>query len=87
MGRHAKLQVSGEIPQEGDRAAFTWDGSLTQNQEGDETQAEGDLRLHHINVRHASVSSWAEPGSDFRWFSGSAQITAHLRWAPRTRRV
>ena len=36
MGRHARLQISGEIPQERDRAAFIWDGSLTQNQEGGE---------------------------------------------------
>ena len=42
MGRYAKLQVSGEMPQERDRAAFTFDGSLTQNHEGGGTQAEGE---------------------------------------------
>lgn len=83
MGRHARLQVSGEIPQEGDRAAFIWDGSLTQNQEGGETQAEGDLRFHRINVRHL-LSFWADPDQISDGFAGSAQMTAHLRWSPRT---
>jgi hypothetical protein len=82
MGRHARLQVSGEIPQERDSAAFTFDGLLTQSQNGDGLQAEGDLRLHHINVRQL-VSVWAglDAGSD--GLVGPAQLTAHLRWSPR----
>ena len=78
MGRYAKLQVSGEMPQERDRAAFTFDGSLTQNHEGGGTQAEGDVRLHHINVRHA-ISAWAGPGAIADGLVGSAQLNAHLR--------
>jgi hypothetical protein len=82
LGRHARLQVSGEIPQERDRAVFGWDGSLTQLQEGGGVQVEGDLRLHHIDVRHL-LSSWAgaDPVSD--GFARSAQLTAHLRGTPR----
>ncbi|MEO7859376.1 MAG: AsmA-like C-terminal domain-containing protein [Nitrospirales bacterium] len=82
MGRHARLQVSGEIPQERDSAAFTFDGSLTQSQNGDGMHAEGDLRLHHIDVRQL-VSVWAglDPVSD--GLVGPAQLTAHLRWSPR----
>ncbi len=52
MGRHARLQISGEIPQEKGGAAFTLDGSLTQSHDGEGAQAEGDLRLHHLNLRH-----------------------------------
>ena len=83
MGRHAKLQISGEIPQDRDRAAFTWNGSLTQNQEGDGLQAEGNLRLHHLNLRHL-VSSWTSLDQVSDGFAGSAQLTAHLRWAAGT---
>ena len=82
MDRHAKLQVSGEIPQERDSAAFTFDGSLTQRQGGDGMQAEGDLRLHHINVRQL-VSVWAGLDAVSNGFVGPAQFTAHLRWSPR----
>lgn len=83
MGRHARLQISGEIPQERDRAAFTWDGSLTQNQEGGGLQAEGDLRLHHIDVRHV-LSSWTGSDALSDGFDRSVQLTAHLRWSPGT---
>ncbi len=83
MGRHAKLQISGEIPQDGDRAAFTWAGSLTQNQEGDRLQVEGDLRLRHLNLRYL-VSSWGNLDQVSDSLAGSAQLTAHLRWAAGT---
>ncbi len=83
MGRHARLQISGEMPQEDTRAAFTWVGSLTQNQEGDRLQAEGDLRLHHLNLRHL-VSSWISRDQVSDGLAGSAQLTAHLRWAAGT---
>ena len=83
MGRHARLQISGEIPQERDRAAFTWEGSLTQTHDGGGTQAEGDLRLHHINVRQL-ISSWANPDQVSDGLAGSAHLTAHLRWSPGT---
>ncbi len=83
MGRHATLQISGEIPQDGDRAAFTWTGSLTQNQEGDRLQAEGDLRLHRLNLRHL-VSSWGNLDQVSDGLAGSAQLTAHLRGASGT---
>lgn len=81
LGRHARLQISGEIPQARDRAAFSWDGSLTQNQEGN-LQAAGDFRLHHLDVRHV-VSSWVGGDGFSDGFSGLAQLTAHLRWSPR----
>ncbi len=83
MSRHARLQISGEIPQDGNRAAFTWVGSLTQNQEGDRLQAEGDLRTHHLNLRHL-LSSWGSLDQVSDGFAGSAQLTAHLRYAPGT---
>ncbi len=81
-GRHAKLQISGGVPQERDRAAFTWDGSLTQNQEGGRLQVEGDLRLHHIDVRHV-LSSWVGGAAVPDGSIGPAQLTAHLRGSPR----
>lgn len=82
-GRHVRLHFSGEIPQERATAALTLDGSLTLNSDGSEPQAEGDLRLHRIDIRHL-VSVWAglEPLSD--GFVGPAQLTAHLRLSPRT---
>lgn len=82
-GRHAKLRISGEIPQARDRAAFTFDGSLTQDHEGGGPWAEGDLRLLHIDVRH-TVSSWIDPALVSDGFAGSAQMTAHLRWSTKT---
>ena len=80
LGRHAKLHISGTIPQEQDPAAFAWAGSLTQSPEGRGLQAEGDLRLHHIDVRHI-LSSWSasDPLSD--GLAGPAELTAHLRWS------
>jgi hypothetical protein len=81
-GRHARLQISGEIPQEGERAAFMWDGSLTQNQERGGLQAEGDLRLHRVDVRHL-LSFWSSQGRLSDGFPGSAQLNAHLRWSPK----
>lgn len=77
-GRHARVRLSGEIPQERTTAALTLDGTLTLNSDGSEPQAEGELRLHHIDVRHL-VSVWAglEPVSD--GLVGPAQLTAHLR--------
>jgi hypothetical protein len=83
MGRHARVQISGEIPQEDSRAAFTWVGSLTQNPEGDRLQAEGDLRLRHLNLGHL-VSSWMSRDQVSDGLAGSAQLTAHLRWAAGT---
>lgn len=82
MGRHARLQVSGEIPQERESAAFTFDGSLTQNRNGNVMQADGDLRLHHVNVRQL-LSVWAGLDALSDGFVGPAQLTAHLRWSPR----
>ena len=80
LGRHAKLHISGTIPQDSDRAAFVWEGSVTQTPDRGGFQAEGDLRLRHVDVRHM-VSSWAgsEPLSD--GLTGPAEFTAHLRWS------
>ena len=81
MGRRARLYLSGEIPQEGGRAAFLWEGSITQNDEGGAIQAEGDVRLHQVNARHL-LSSWIGGGRITDGFSQPAQLTAHLRWMP-----
>ncbi len=79
-GRHARLQVSGEIPQGGGAAAFSWDGSLTQRGERGHLQAEGVLRLQHVNVRHL-LSFWNGPGRITDGVDGAAQMTAHVRWS------
>lgn len=81
LGRRARLHLSGELPQEGGRAAFLWEGSITENDDGERMQAEGDLRLHRLNVRHA-LSSWMGEGRITDGFSQPAQLTAHLRWKP-----
>ncbi|MBS0170847.1 MAG: AsmA-like C-terminal domain-containing protein [Nitrospira sp.] len=81
LGRRATLSLSGELPQAGARAAFLWDGSVTQNGEGEGIQAEGDLRLHQLNVRQV-LSSWMGDGRITDGFSQPAQLTAHLRWKP-----
>ncbi len=81
-GRHARLQLSGEIPQERDTAAFTLDGALTLNPDGSDPQAEGDLRLHRIDVRHL-LSLWTGLGPLSDGFVGPARLTAHLRLSPR----
>jgi hypothetical protein len=78
-GRHAKLHISGTIPQDQDRAAFVWDGSLTQSPERGGVQAEGDLRLRHIDARYM-MSSWAGIDPLSSGLSGPAELTAHLRW-------
>lgn len=78
MGRHAKLQVSGDIPQTGNRAAFNFDGSLTRQHEGGGLQAEGRLRVHEINIPQAlSVLAGQESISD--GLSGAAQFNAQVR--------
>ena len=81
MGRRARLHLSGEILQQGGRAAFLWEGSITDNDEGGEVQAEGDLRLHQVNVRHL-LSYGIGGGLISDGFSQPAQLTAHLRWMP-----
>ncbi len=81
MGRRARLHLSGEVPQEGGRAAFLWEGSIAHNDEGGEIQAEGDLRIHQVNLRHL-LSSWIGDGRISDGFSQPAQLTAHLRWMP-----
>ena len=78
MGRHAKVQLSGEIPQAADRAAFTFAGFLIGNHESGGMQAEGDLRLHHIHVRQA-LSVWGGQDSIFDGLTGAAQLDAHVR--------
>ena len=83
LGRYARLQVSGEIPHEGDRAAFNLDGSVTPSHDGQEVQAEGDLRLHRVNVRRL-LSTWADVDPLSDGFMGLAQLTAHLRLSPRS---
>jgi len=82
MGRRATLHLSGEIPQERGRAGFLWDGSFTQTDDSGGMQAEGDLRLHQLNVRHV-LSSWMGDGRIFDGFAQPAQLTAHLRWLQR----
>lgn len=83
LGRLARLQLSGEIPHEGDRAVFNLDGSVTPSHDGREIQAEGDFRLHRVNLRRF-LSAWTtlEPVSD--GLVGLAQLTAHLRLSPRS---
>lgn len=81
-GRQARLHISGEVPQARGRAAFTWEGSLTQSQEGMRMQAEGDLRLHRVDVRHL-LSFWNRDGRIADGFSQPAQLSAHVRWLPR----
>lgn len=81
MGRRAKLYLSGELPQEGWRATFLWQGAITHNDEGGEIQAEGDVRLYQINLRHV-LSYWNGVGRITDGFSEPAQLTAHLRWMP-----
>ncbi len=80
--RHARLHMSGEVPQPKGRAAFTWEGSLTQSQEGERVQAEGDLRLHRVEVPHL-LAFWSRDGRIADGFSQPAQLTAHVRWLPR----
>ena len=80
MGRRARVHLSGELPQEGRRAAFLWEGSITQG-EGGGVQAEGDLRLHQLDARHL-LSSWIGHGGITDGFSQPAQLTAHIRWMP-----
>ncbi|HQR15910.1 MAG TPA: AsmA-like C-terminal domain-containing protein [Nitrospira sp.] len=81
LGRRAKLHLSGELPQAGGRATFLWDGSVTQSGEEEGMQAEGDLRLHQLNVRQA-LSSWMGDGRITDGFSQPAQLMVHLRWKP-----
>ncbi|ODT46265.1 MAG: hypothetical protein ABS70_01135 [Nitrospira sp. SCN 59-13] len=81
LGRRAKLHLSGELPQAGARAAFLWDGSITQSGEEEGLQAEGDLRLHQLNVRQV-LSSWMGDGRITDGFSQPAQLMVHLRWKP-----
>ncbi|MCS6287936.1 MAG: AsmA-like C-terminal domain-containing protein [Nitrospira sp.] len=81
-GRRARLHMSGEVPQPRGRAAFTWEGSLTQSQEGGRVQAEGDLRLHRVDMRHV-LAFWSRDGRMTDGLSQPAQLTAHLRWLPR----
>ena len=82
MGRRAMLRLSGEIPQARGQAAFLYEGSLTQTDEGQGIQAEGDLRIHRLDVRHA-LSHWLGDGRISDGFAEPAQLTAHLRWVPR----
>lgn len=82
MGRRAMLHLSGEIPQARGQAAFLYEGSLTHTDEGEGIQAEGDLRIHRLDVRHA-LSHWLGDGGVSDGFSQPAQLTAHLRWVPR----
>ncbi|MGC3975924.1 MAG: AsmA family protein [Nitrospira sp.] len=81
LGRRAKLHLSGELPQAGPRAAFLWDGSLTQSGEEEGMQAEGDLRLHQLNVRQV-LSSWMGDDRITDGLSQPAQLRVHLRWKP-----
>ena len=81
LGRRAKLHLSGELPQAGGRAAFLWEGSITQQGDEDGIQAEGDLRLHQLNVRQV-LSAWMGDGRITDGFSQPAQLTAHVRWKP-----
>ncbi|MCS6327447.1 MAG: AsmA-like C-terminal domain-containing protein [Nitrospira sp.] len=82
MGRRAMLHLSGEIPQARGQAAFLYEGPLTQTDEGGRVQAEGDLRIHRLDVRHA-LSHWLGDGRVSDGFAQPAQLTAHLRWVPR----
>lgn len=82
MGRRAMLHLSGEIPQARGQAAFLYEGSLTQTDEGGGIQAEGDLRVHRLHVRDA-LAYWLGEGRISDGFAQPAQLTAHLRWVPR----
>ncbi len=81
MGRRAKLHLSGEIPQGAGRASFLWEGSVTQQDDGGGTQAEGDLRLHQLDVRHV-LFAWIGDGRITDGFTQPAQLTVRLRWMP-----
>ncbi|MFO0731385.1 MAG: hypothetical protein U0361_10400 [Nitrospiraceae bacterium] len=81
--------MAGEIPQERDRAAFTFDGTLVQSapdpaqrETTGQLQMEGDAQFHRVDVPHL-ISAWTplQPISD--GLRGSAQASAHLRLTPR----
>lgn len=89
-GRSATLQLAGEIPQERDRAAFTFDGTLTQlasdpaqRETAGLLQMEGEARLHHVDLPHL-ISAWTPLPPIADGLRGSAQASAHLRLTPRT---
>ncbi|HET9961048.1 MAG TPA: AsmA family protein, partial [Nitrospiraceae bacterium] len=91
-GRSARLEITGEIPQDKGRAAVQFDGTLLQGLHGDGVgpeeafpllMVEGDLRATRLDPRHV-LSAWTpfEPVSD--GLAGDVQVTAHVRFVPRS---
>ena len=89
-GRTARIQISGEIPQDTESAVFNLDGLIVQIQ-GDASagssefppvQIEATVHLHRLNLRHVAVWTGLLPVTD--GLLGPAQLTAQLRLVPRS---